>query len=111
MIQSSVFQFEQETEWQDVGNGCQRKIFGYDDKVMLVKAKFVAGGIGPLHSHPHSQVTYVDSGVFEMTIGDETKTIRKGDGYYVPPNVVHGVTCTEAGMLIDGFSPYREDFI
>jgi len=108
---SQNFQFEQEITWEDAGNGVTRQIFGYDDKVMLVKAKFITGGIGTIHSHPHSQVTYVDSGVFEMTIGNETKTIRKGDGYYVPPNVLHGVTCTEAGMLIDAFSPCREDFL
>jgi quercetin dioxygenase-like cupin family protein len=111
MIQSDIFQFERDLPWEDAGNGVTRQVFGYDDKVMLVKARFVAGGIGNLHSHPHTQVTYVDSGVFEMTIGDQTKTIRKGDGYYVPPNVLHGVACTEAGMLIDAFSPYREDFI
>jgi quercetin dioxygenase-like cupin family protein len=111
MIQSELFQYEQDIKWEDAGNGVQRQIFGYDDKVMLVKAKFIKGGIGTLHSHPHSQVTYVDSGVFDMTIGDETKTIRKGDGYYVPPHVVHGVICIEAGMLVDAFSPHREDFI
>ncbi len=52
-----------------------------------------------MHQHPHAQVTYVESGVFEMTIGDEKKIIRKGDGYYVPPNVLHGCVCLEAGML------------
>jgi quercetin dioxygenase-like cupin family protein len=111
MRQSDLFQFEVETPWEDAGNGVQRQVFGYDDKVMMVKARFVTGGIGTIHSHPHSQVTYVDSGVFEMTIGNQTKIIRKGDGYYVPPNTLHGVVCTEAGMLIDAFSPYREDFI
>lgn len=78
---------------------------------MLVKAQFEEGGIGSPHSHPHSQVTYVESGVFEMTIGDETKIIRKGDGYFVPSNVVHGVKCLEAGMLVDAFSPMRKDFL
>ena len=111
MIQSNEFQFEQEIPWEDVGNGITRQIFGYDEKVMLVKAKFVKGGVGTVHQHPHSQVTYVDSGVFEMTIGDVKKIIRKGDGYYVPPNVLHGCVCLEAGMLIDSFSPHREDFL
>jgi len=78
---------------------------------MLVKAKFEKGGVGALHQHPHSQATYVDSGVFEMTIGDEKRIIRKGDGYYVPPGIVHGCVCLEAGMLIDVFSPHREDFL
>ncbi len=111
MIQSTEFQFESEITWEDVGNGIHRQVFGYDETLMLVKAKFITGGVGVLHQHPHSQVTYVDSGVFEMTIGGEKKIIKKGDGYYVPPNVVHGCVCLEAGILIDAFSPHREDFI
>jgi quercetin dioxygenase-like cupin family protein len=111
MLQSNEFQFEQEIPWEDVGNGIQRQIYGYDEKIMLVKAKFEKGGVGSLHQHPHVQVTYVESGVFEMTIGDEKKIIRKGDGYYVPPNIIHGCVCLEAGMLVDVFSPHREDFL
>ncbi|WAC40543.1 cupin domain-containing protein [Pedobacter sp. SL55] len=110
-MQSELFQIETETTWEDLGNGVQRKIYGYDDKIMLVKAKFEAGAIGPLHEHYHVQVTYVESGVFEMTIGDEKKIIRKGDGYYVPPHAVHGCVCVEPGILIDVFAPHREDFI
>jgi quercetin dioxygenase-like cupin family protein len=78
---------------------------------MLTKAKFVKGGIGAMHSHPHSQVTYVVKGVFEMTIGDQKKIIRQGDGYYVPPNTMHGCVCLEEGMLVDAFSPHREDIL
>lgn len=76
-MQSELFQIETETTWEDLGNGVQRKIYGYDDKIMLVKAKFEAGAIGPLHEHYHVQVTYVESGVFEMTIGDEKKSSEK----------------------------------
>ena len=111
MIQSPEFQFENEVPWEDMGNGIQRQIFGYDESIMLVKAKFIEGAVGELHQHPHSQVTYVDSGVFEMTICHINKINKKGDGYYVPPNTIHGCTCLEAGMLIDAFSPHREDFL
>ena len=110
-MQSELFQIETETTWEDLGNGVQRKIYGYDHQIMLVKAKFEAGAVGPLHEHYHVQVTYVESGVFEMTIGDEKKIIRKGDGYYVPPHAVHGCVCVEPGVLIDVFAPHREDFI
>lgn len=111
MLQGTLFQFENETSWQDMGNGIQRQIYGYDDKIMLVKAKFDVGAVGQLHEHYHSQVTYVDSGVFEMTIGKQKKIIRKGDGYYVPPHEIHGCVCLKPGMLIDVFSPHREDFL
>jgi quercetin dioxygenase-like cupin family protein len=111
MSQSGAFQIDKDIPWQDLGNGIQRKVFGYDDKVMLAKIKFDKGAVGALHEHHHSQVTYVESGVFEMTIGPEKKIIRQGDGYYVIPHVVHGIICLEPGMLIDVFSPCREDFI
>jgi quercetin dioxygenase-like cupin family protein len=111
MLQGTLFQFENDTPWQDMGNGIQRQMYGYDDMIMLVKAKFDAGAVGQLHEHHHSQVTYVDSGVFEMTIGELKKVIRKGDGYYVPPHEIHGCVCLEPGMLIDVFSPHREDFL
>lgn len=56
---SDLFQIESEILWEDQGNGIQRQVYGYDNKVMLVKAKFEKGAIGTLHSHPHTQVTYV----------------------------------------------------
>lgn len=110
-MQSKEFQFENETQWEDAAEGIKRQLYGYDDTIMLVKAKFEKGAVGALHEHHHSQVTYVDSGVFEMSIGNEKRIIKKGDGYYVPPHTVHGCVCIEPGMLIDVFSPLREDFL
>jgi quercetin dioxygenase-like cupin family protein len=111
MLQGTLFQFDSETPWIDLGNGIQRQMYGYDDRIMMVKVKFETGAVGQLHNHPHSQVTYVESGAFEMTIGDQKKIIRKGDGYYVPPQEVHGCVCLEPGVLIDVFTPHREDFV
>jgi quercetin dioxygenase-like cupin family protein len=111
MLKSNAFQFDNEIPWQDLGNGICRQVYGYDNNVMLVKVKFEKGAVGTMHEHHHSQVTYVDSGVFEMTIGSEKKIIQKGDGYYVSPNVRHGIVCLKPGMLIDVFSPHREDFL
>jgi quercetin dioxygenase-like cupin family protein len=111
MIQSNLFQYGEQTEWQTTGKGVMRQVFGYDDKLMMAKVKFEKGSCGELHSHAHLQVCYVESGVFEMTIGDTKKIITKGDGYYVPPFTVHGCVCLEAGMLIDAFSPSRWEFI
>ncbi len=105
------FFFKEEMEWEQVDPLLRRQIHGYDDKIMLVIADFKAGGVGAIHNHHHSQVTYVESGEFEMTIGDQVKTIKGGDSYYIPPMVMHGCTCTKAGKLIDVFSPAREDFL
>jgi quercetin dioxygenase-like cupin family protein len=111
MIQSKIFQVEEETPWEDLGDGIQRKVMGYGDQAMLVKVKFEIGAIGQLHEHPHIQVSYVESGSFEATIGDEVKLLAKGDGFYVPSHVVHSVVCKDAGILIDVFTPHRADFL
>ena len=111
MASSNLFQLEDQTNWEDLGNGISRKVYGYDDRIMLVKARFEAQAVGVLHEHHHAQVTYVDSGVFEMTIGEHKQIIRKGDGYYVPPHEIHGCVCLESGILIDAFTPLREDFL
>ena len=108
---SKEFLFGGDIEWEVVDPKIKRQIMGYDDKIMLVKVAFEPGGVGQLHEHHHSQVTYVESGEFEMTIGDVTKTIKTGDSYYIPPHVMHGCVCTKAGVLIDVFSPHREDFL
>lgn len=108
---SDVWQIDNEMQWENVGEGVKRKIMGYDKDLMLVKVDFDKGAVGSLHAHPHSQATYVVSGKFELTIGDEKKVIEAGDGYYVAPDVLHGCVCLEPGILIDTFSPAREDFL
>lgn len=108
---SKEFLLDKNQEWEVVGEGVKRKIMGYDDKIMLVKVAFDKGGIGYKHEHHHSQVTYVESGSFDFSIGDETTTVKGGDSVYIPPHVLHGAICTEKGILIDVFSPIREDFM
>lgn len=106
-----VFIENQQVPWEEVDKGMKRKIMAYDDKLMVVKVEFEKGGIGVLHQHYHSQITHVESGKFEVQINGEKKILAAGDAFYIPPNVMHGAVCLEAGVLIDVFSPMREDFI
>ena len=108
---SEVFLYESQKEWEPAGNGVVRQIMGYDGQIMLVKVKFEKGAVGTPHSHYHTQNTYVASGKFEFTVNGVKKIVSAGDGIYIEPDVVHGCTCLEAGMLIDCFSPMRADFL
>ena len=108
---SNTYQIASDIQWQDAGEGIVRQIMGYDEHLMMVKVKFQQGAVGTLHQHPHTQSTYVASGCFEVTIGDKKQILSAGDGYYVAPNLPHGCICLEAGILIDTFSPMREDFL
>lgn len=108
---SDTFQIASDIQWEYAGEGIVRQIMAYDENLMMVKVKFEQGAVGTLHQHPHTQGTYVASGCFEVSIGDEKKVLKAGDGYYVAPNLPHGCVCLEAGVLIDTFTPMREDFL
>lgn len=100
-----------EIPWEQAGDGVQRKILGYDRELMLVRVRFVKGAVGYVHKHPHRQVTYIESGLFDVRMGEENRTQGAGDCYFVPPDVEHGVVALEGGVLIDVFAPAREDFL
>lgn len=106
-----MFTFKQNTILQDLGNGVTRRILAHGGGMMAVEVNFEKDAVGPLHSHPHEQLTYVLSGRFSFTIDGETHNVSGGDTLYKKPNVIHGCVCLEAGTLLDTFTPQREDFI
>lgn len=110
-LQSKVFFKDKENGWETMWEGIERKIIGYDEKLMLVKVRFTKGTTAPAHHHVHSQVAYIAEGRFEVEIGDKTDILAAGDGFYIPSGVVHSVKALEDGLILDSFSPAREDFL
>ncbi|WP_409968869.1 cupin domain-containing protein [Bengtsoniella intestinalis] len=103
--------FNQDISGKEVATGLERKVLAYCDELMCAENHFEVGGVGALHSHPHTQITYVVEGVFEFTIDGVTKVVRKGDTMLKQNAVVHGCVCLEKGILLDIFTPMREDFV
>ncbi|EGQ8021383.1 cupin domain-containing protein [Vibrio vulnificus] len=106
-----MFVLNHDIALEDLGQGISRKVLAHSDNMMSVEVHFETGAIGAMHSHPHEQLTYVLSGEFEFTIGDEKKIVKTGDTMYKEPNIEHGCVCLEAGVLIDTFTPMRKDFV
>lgn len=96
---------------EPVAEGVRRKILAYGEDLMAVEVHFEAGAVGALHSHPHTQISYVLEGEFEFEIDGVRKVVKKGDTLFKLPHVVHGCTCLKPGVLLDVFTPHREDFI
>ena len=109
--QSKAFMLGAQTPKEPAGDGLIRQVFGYNDSIMMVKVEFDVGAVGAVHSHPHSQATYVESGEFDVVIDGVETRLGPGDSFYVEPNADHGAVCRKAGVLIDVFSPIREDFL
>jgi quercetin dioxygenase-like cupin family protein len=108
---SDNFCFAKELAWEEMFEGVHRKILGYDDNIMMVKVKIDTGTSVVPHSHRHTQTSYIAKGKFEFTVGEEKQIVSYGDGVYIPSNVPHGVVCLEEGVIIDVFTPAREDFL
>lgn len=98
-------------EAESGGEGVEKRVLAYSKDLMVVENSFEKEAVGKLHHHPHTQITYVKSGVFEFTIGEEKRIVREGDTLLKTDGVEHGCVCLEAGQLLDIFTPYREDFV
>ena len=110
-LSGDIFFKEEASPWEEADKGITRQMMGYNTQLMMVKVKFEKGAVGYVHDHFHSQGSYVASGRFRITINGNSEILGAGDGFFVPPNAKHGAECMEAGVLIDTFSPVREDFI
>ncbi|MBO2012032.1 cupin domain-containing protein [Hymenobacter negativus] len=94
-----------------MGPGVQRQVLAQGPDLMLVRVTFEQDAVGALHEHPHQQISYVESGKFEYTIAGEKRLLGSGDSCLVSGNTLHGVRCLVAGVLIDTFTPRRDDFL
>jgi len=96
---------------EQAGPGIIRRVLAYNSQLMCVENRFEQGAAGPLHSHPHTQITYVVSGRFSFTIDGEDHEVGPGDTMLKTDSIIHGCVCLEAGTLLDIFTPMREDFL
>lgn len=100
-----------ETLAEPGGVGATKRVLAYCPESMCVENTFETGGVGAMHCHPHTQITYIVSGRFRFTIGDETREVGPGDTLLKQNGVMHGCVCLEAGVLIDFFTPMRDEFV
>ena len=108
---SKAFMMGDRTPRESVGEGIVRQLFGYNDSILMARVEFEAGAVGAVHAHPHTQVTYVVSGEFDVFIDGVETRLGPGDSFFIAPNLDHGAVCRKAGVLIDVFSPVRDDFL
>ena len=108
---NQVFVPHGETLPQPAGEGVVRRVLAYGSEAMCVENVFQAGAVGAMHHHPHTQVTYIVSGRFRFTVGDQVREVGPGDTLLKQDGVEHGCVCLEPGVMVDFFTPMREDFV
>ena len=106
----------QHTDWtsipvEQLDKGIERQMI-VGENVMICRLRFAPHVVTPAHDHPHEQITLVERGRVLFTVGDEQRIAQAGDVLHFPPGTWHGATMLdEEVILIDIFSPIREDFL
>jgi len=87
----------------------RRMIVG--SREMLVRWEFRKGALAARHNHPHEQIVMMIEGKLQLTVGNTSTTMTPGDIVVIPPDVPHAALALEDTVVLDIFSPPREDFL
>lgn len=90
--------------------GVHRRTMGTTDEAMLCEFFLQREAVVPPHSHKNDQVGYVIFGQVEMMVGDETRIINPGDSYAIPGGITHSARAIIDSLVMDAFSPPRDDY-
>jgi len=90
--------------------GIFRRTMTDGDEMMLCEVTLDGGAIVPMHTHPHEQTGYLVSGRLRLKIDDEVRDLSPGDCWMIPGGVPHEATALERAVIIDVFSPPREEY-
>ena len=79
--------------------------------VTIARIELQKDAVVPEHSHVNEQVTTVERGALKFVSGGRDHIVRAGESLVIPPNEPHMVEALEDTVVVDVFSPAREDWI
>jgi quercetin dioxygenase-like cupin family protein len=83
----------------------------FGKKTLLSEFRLAKGYSIPIHKHPQEQTGYLVSGRMTFTLDGKEYEAEAGDSWNIPGNVEHGVKVHEDSIVIEVFSPVREDYL
>jgi len=107
----AVFYKHHERGFREPAEGVKLKTLVYGEKTSLCEFRLKKGNGVPLHSHPHEQTGYLVSGKLVLGVGDEKFEAEPGDSWCIPGDVAHSAEVLEEAVVIEAFSPVREDYL
>ena len=91
--------------------GLVRRVGAYNEKLFLAEHRMQKGWVGVRHQHPHDQVVFVVTGQLSVTIGNEAFVVNAGDSFVVRGGIEHQATALADAVVLDVFTPCREDYL
>ena len=97
--------------YKTVLKGVRMKTLVHGERTLFSEFRFEKGAVIPVHSHVHEQTGYVVKGAMRFTVAGETVMVKEGDSWNLPSNVPHGAEALEESVVVEVFSPVREDYL
>ena len=91
--------------------GIKRKTLVYGQKTLMCEFVLEKGSSIAKHSHPHEQTGYLVKGRLRFSVDKEEYDAQPGDSWCFPGGVEHSVEVMEDSVVIEIFSPVREEFL
>jgi quercetin dioxygenase-like cupin family protein len=83
----------------------------HTETMTVARIHLGTGAVVPRHHHVSEQVANVIAGRLRFVVGDDELVIGPGECVALPSNVPHEVEALEDSLVLDVFSPVREDWL
>jgi len=100
-----------ETGFNELLDGVRLKSLVHGVATHMTEVHFVKGALIPKHRHPHEQTGYLISGSLRFFGVGEDTVVAPGDCWNFASGVPHGAEALEDSVVIEVFSPIREDYL
>jgi quercetin dioxygenase-like cupin family protein len=97
--------------WKEVMPGVRRRMLSHSSTGLMVLYKIESGKTFALHNHPHAQYGVFLEGEGKFRVGESVWEMKGGDTYYIPPGVFHELKTVKECVILDFFTPEREDYV
>jgi quercetin dioxygenase-like cupin family protein len=90
--------------------GVGRKSLVWGERMLLTQIIMRQDSVVERHDHPYEQMGYCIQGAIELEVGDEKAICRAGSAWTIPAGASHAATGLENSILVEAFSPPRDDY-
>ena len=101
----------QENPWIDMVEGVKRRTTVSGPGMSQMVVTLAAGSHLPEHIHPQDQVVHVVRGRLRLTAAGAAREVGAGESLYLPGDMPHSAEALEETLVVDTFSPPREDLL
>jgi quercetin dioxygenase-like cupin family protein len=97
--------------YTEILKGIRIKTLCYGQSTLMAEFLLEKDALLPEHAHPNEQTGYLVSGRIRLFINGIPHDLVTGDSWNIAENVGHRAEILEDSVVIEVFSPVREDYL